>query len=291
MADREFSIVSPSGVTIPLAVDDPAAPYALMLGTTGLGVPPVVNRFVDSAGNGGTNRGKRYGMRPMDLPIFISGENRADMEAKLRALDAVVDPEEPGFSKVVATYADGTQWELPFSYVSGLEGDGSVSTTRKTEVPLSVMCPQPFWVSTVPVQFAVLASSSTDGLLPDLAALKTSPSDAVGTRAVFNPGDVAAPITWIITGPGGPASATLNGQGWTVESVLAGTANTITITKTDVGVSVVDETGANRYSDLGSAPKFFDAPAGTFEVDLELEDATTGSRIAGSFRPRRKRIY
>lgn len=289
MTDRALSIVSPTGVTIPLAVDDDG-PYAIMMPTTGLGVPPRVNRFVDSPGDGGSNRGKRYGMRPMDLPLFITGSDRADIEAKLRVLDSVVDPP-AGRAMLVATYSNGDVYQLPFDYVSGLEGDGSVSTTRKVEVPLSVMCPQPFWVARDPIQFSVGASDATDGLLPDLAALKMSPSDGIGVIDIVNPGDVAAPITWTIIGPGGPSTALLDGVGWEFDDVLASNANIITIVKTDRGITVTDETGANRYSGMADAPKFFDAPAGEFSVSLAMTDATDDSRISGNFQPRRKRVY
>ncbi len=289
MTDRALSIVGPTGVTIPLSVDDDG-PYAIMMPTTGLGVPPRVNRFVDSPGDGGSNRGKRYGMRPMDLPLFITGSNRADLEAKLRALDAVVDPP-AGRAMLVATYSNGDVYQIPFDYVSGLEGDGSVSTLVKVEVTLSVMCTQPFWEARDPVQFSVVASTATDGLLPDLGALKMSPADGIGVVTVVNPGDVPAPITWTITGPGGPSTAVLGSVGWQFNSVLASNTNVITIAKTDRGITVTDETGANRYSGMASAPKFFDAPAGAFDVSLALTGATSNSRIAGNFRPRRKRVY
>lgn len=290
MTDRRFFIETPSGDRLEL-VTGPGGPYSLMVGTMGLGVPPVRNRFTEGAGDGASFRGKSYGMRAMDLPIFVEGENRTEVESRVRVLANAVDvPAGEGLPKVVVEYATGEVYEMPFVYQSGLEGDGTKSTARRTEIPLSLLCPVPFWVARDAVSFTLTANPTPVGLLPDLAALPLAPSETFGAISVNNTGDVECPITWVITGPGGPASAELGGRGWEFETVLTG-GQIITIERTQNGVTVLDQTGASRYAELADAPFFFKLPKGTSVLNVSMIDATVASSIVGYFRPRKKVVY
>ena len=290
MTDRRFFLESPTGTRIEL-ITGQGGPYSLMVGTMGLGVPPVRNRFSQGADDGETFRGKAYGMRAMDLPIFVEGANRAEMEARVRALADVVDvPATEGMPKIIVEYASGEVYEMNFVYSSGLEGDGPKSTAQRTEVPLSVLCPLPFWVARDALQFTLQADPSPVGLLPDLAALPIASSETFGELTVNNPGDVECPITWVITGPGGPAGAELAGRGWEFEATLA-EGEIVTVERTQTGVTVKDNTAANRYSDMADAPFFSKLPKGASVLNVSMVDATTASSVVGYFRPRKKVVY
>jgi hypothetical protein len=288
MSDRQFSILSGTGEVLPLSTG-PTGDYALLVGVYGIGVPPVEPRYIEGAADGGVFRGKRYGMRPIDLPIHIGGVNRADMEQKVRDLARILD-DASGMPTLIAAYADGTVYRLPFVYVSGLEGDGTQSQRTSVVYTLSLMCPIPFWEARDAIQFSVPLVGATVGLLPDLAALQVMSSVSFGQVTATNPGDVETPITWIVTGPGGPASATLNGRGWTYESAIPA-GQSITLARDQSGVYVVNGAGASVYANMAPAPKFFNLPAGTSTVQLVLTGATGASTFAGFYKPRRKVVY
>lgn len=288
MADRQFSIVSADGEVIPLSTDR-EGDIALLVGVFGIGVPPVAPRFSEGAADGGSFRGKRYGMRVLDLPIHIRGTSRADIEDKVRVLARAVDDED-GLPKLVASYADGTVYELPFVYVSGLEGNGADSTNYGVQYTLSVTCPDPFWTARDAVQFSVSAGGAVVGLLPDLAKLQLMPSTTLGSLTVHNPGEVDALLSWVIRGPGTLVSAKINGVGWTYNSPLVA-GDVLTIVRTTTGVTVANQLGANKYGGLGPAPKFFSLPKGDTNVDLVMTGTTPASSVAGFFRPRRKVVY
>ncbi|WP_263729954.1 phage tail family protein [Cellulomonas sp. SG140] len=124
------------------------------------------------------------------------------------------------------------------------------------------------------------------GLLPDLSRLKVSASQMVGSLDLENSGDADAYPVWEVRGPGNhfkavaPSGDTLEWTG----SLLEG--QTITI-NTELG-TCVDQTGANRYSELATAPRMWAIPPGVTRAAVQFLDTTAGkSRIAVSWRPRR----
>ncbi|WP_241978865.1 phage tail family protein [Cryobacterium sp. Hh7] len=176
---------------------------------------------------------------------------------------------------LVAEYADGRTFELPFVYLSGLELSGTASGPRMAESLISIECPAPFWTARDALSFSVANESSGVGLLPNLAQLPVSRSAAIGSITLENPGDVDSDISWTITGPGGPTPISINGVGFVFEAVLQ-SGEVITIVRTPTGVKVLDQAGANRYADLGPAPKFPRLPAGISVVDIEMANASPG---------------
>jgi hypothetical protein len=110
----------------------------------------------------------------------------------------------------------------------------------------------------------------------------------LGAVEISNPGDVPADLTWEITGPGGPFTATAEtGESFTINEI--GDGETITV-DTRTG-AVTDQVGANRYATLGPAPKLFRLPEGTTTVEILLQDATISSRVVGRYRARREVVY
>jgi hypothetical protein len=276
MSDRTFSIVPAVGAAIELSTDA-EGDFALMVGVWGIGVPPVAPRFSEGAGDGALYRGGRYAMRTIDLPVFIRGTERADIEAKVRRLARAVDPAN-GLPKLVATYANGEVFELPFVYTSGLEGEGTESRNNRTQYVLSITCPDPFWTARDAKQFSLIANATAVGLLPDLARLQIASADTLGDFAIDNPGDVPSPLTWVITGPGGPASVTVDGKTWTYTGVLTAT-DTVKIERKPGGITITDKNGANKYSSMAAAPKFAELPPGPSNVAVTFTNASPGSYL------------
>ena len=124
------------------------------------------------------------------------------------------------------------------------------------------------------------------GLLPNLSRLNLSPSQLTGTLVLENPGDADAYPVWEVRGPGtnfravSPDGDVLAWNG----TLTAG--QTISI-DTERG-TVVDQTGANRYAELGPAPRMWTIPPGLTYASVQWEDTVLpSSRIAVSWRPRR----
>lgn len=289
MAEIDFSIVAPSGDVIPL-VSEPGerGDFRLRSGVDGFGVPTAIPRFVDSAGEGGTDRGGRTGMRDVDLPVEVRARSRQGMETNLRRLAAAFRRSSKGKPMLQAAYATGEVFQLPFVYLSGAESTYQGDGPFVHEWPLSLRCPKPYWVKRDAETFIVRNDSAVVGLLPDLSQLKVMRSQAIGSVTVENPGDVASPLTWILTGPGGPVHADIDGVGWTFKALLE-EGDVITID--GVTKRVTDQLGRNRYSDMGPAPKFFQLPEGKTRINIQMENATLASRVTGSYKPRRELIY
>lgn len=288
MADVEFSIESTVGV-IPLAseIGQPGA-FRLMKGTRGLGLPTDVVRLVDSASGGGTYRGHRVAMRGAVLVVEATGRDRTDSENKLRLLGRCIDAE--ASPQLVARYADGSVYRLGFYRTGGGDDTYQEWGETTTEWELDVTCPEPYWIADDPVPVRITNEGNEVGLLPDLAKLPVMPSSAYGSVPLENPGDVPSPISWRITGPGGPVVIAVGGRGFTVDTVLT-EGEVISVERTRTGWSVTDQTGANRYTDLGPAPKFPSAPAGVSQLVAAMENAVPdATEIAGFFRPMRKLV-
>jgi hypothetical protein len=264
MVDRQFAILGKS-VTIPLSTGG-EGDFVLTSGVVGLGVPPVAPRFVDSAFDGGLFRGKRYAMRNIDLPILIRGTSRDDMEEKITLLATAVD-DVKGVPLLRVRYTPGTDYKIPFVYVSGLELSGAKSSKWHTEVVLSLRCAQPFWEAITTETFEWYSGSSV---------------------SVTNNGDVSTPLTWDITGPG-TFTFSLTGQSWTLNDVPSGTS--IQVRASNNAFTVRDGSGANAYALLGPAPKFFDLPPGTSSIGVSVSGKTSATSVEGSFLERRKALY
>lgn len=279
MADVEFTIERAGYEAIVLDTDG-AAPYGLRSSSAGFGVPPVVSYYSEGAADGVTYRGGKTGARPVDIGIIFSGNGRISTGELIRALATLMrkrtNVEQP---KLVATYASGEVFELPFVYESGLELDFTDALPNTYRAVIAVTCPAPYWTARDALQFAVENTSTPTGLLPNLAELPVMSSSAISSIMVENPGDVDSDISWNLVGPGGPIPISVNGVGFVFETVLV-SGEVITITRTEQGVSVVDQLGARRYADLGPAPKFPRLPAGLSRVDIAMANASQGTWVA-----------
>lgn len=123
------------------------------------------------------------------------------------------------------------------------------------------------------------------GLLPNLSNLRVSPSQAMGKITLENLGDAEAYPVWNVRGPGNkfeaisPIGETLRWNG----TLPAG----VTLTVDTQSGTVIDSLGVNRYSELDAAPVMWAIQPGMHEATASLDNTTTASRIAVSWRARR----
>lgn len=265
--------------------------YILTTGVRGFGIPAPLLRIDKSAADGGVFRLSKRDVRDLDLPIVILGDESADVQSRLRRLANILR----GKVTIRAAYTDGSAYELDTYFNGGAETtfgqDGNKSLCRWV---VTLQAPQPYWTSSIPQTFSVSASTATRGLLGSasgfktLSALRVKSSQALGSVAIENVGDIASPVTWVITGPAATVSVSLNGVGFSYTSAI-GSGEVITI-NSELG-TVTDASGVNKYAGLGSAPKFFSIPSGTSTVSITATGADTTTRISGYFSPRREVIH
>lgn len=250
--------------------------YVLNPDFLGFGVPPAEVRIENSAGDGGVFRHAKRGVRVMDLPITVLGSDRADVQTKLRRLGKLTQ-NVFGPLTLEARYSDGETLSLQTYYTGGAESQwGSSAGLVWAKWVLSLQAPQPYWQSATVEQFTITQGATGRGLLPQLSKLKVSSSQALGTVLINNTGDVPTFPTYRITGPVEEFSVSDGTQGFSfVDSVADG--ETIFV-NTETG-EVYDQTGANRYPILGSAPKLFRLPVGESAIDILGTGATDDTRI------------
>jgi hypothetical protein len=263
MTDRTYRIVSPTAETITL---DPtgAGPYVLDNASQGIGWPSRIHNYVDSVGDGGTSRGSRYGIRPLDLTIYTIGSSRSDLDSKLEVLARVIDPQ-TGQSKLTCE-TGGLTWELPFDYSSGLEASGSDRGLTTSMSTVALMAPEPFWVSTTVTTSSVSLSGST---------------------TLTNSGDVSAPVKWQLSGANGVVDVRVNGEGFDFDATGA-SGQTFTFEKPKGRVRVTNGSGVNQYALLGAAPRFPSLRPGANSVTAS---STGGGTLTASFFARRRAMY
>ena len=289
MGNPAFSIESTAGAAIEIASEGvETGTYSFGKGTSGLGLPREVVTFRESAAGGGRVVSHRRAMRDAVLVINVHGSDRADVEAKARALGAALRTSSA--PTLVARYSDGETWRLPFVRNDGGEDSYDSGGDRLLTWQIDVRCPQPLWVREKPVDVPkVRASSERHGLLPYLTVMPLTGSTAAGAFSIENPGDEPVPIQWRLTGPAGVGSEVAVGsRGFTLASAIDNDEVISILYSPGVGWSVTDQDGENRYEILGPAPKFPLAPVGVAAGSAVLVDADSDTELAGWFVPQRE---
>jgi hypothetical protein len=264
--------------------------YVPQIGLRGFGIPSPILRIDPSASNGGTFRFSKRDVREINLPLMILGDSREETETKLRRLSYILRDK----AVLAITYENGEKWTLDVYLAGGGETQfGSTGNDYFCQWDLALQAPQPFWQSTAPFSVSIVSSSTARGLLAgsspkSLAFLRVKSSQAFGTVTVTNTGDVNAPAVWTIKGPSTMTTIQLNGVGFTFNDSIS-SATTITI-DCEAG-TVKDQTGANRYSGLSTAPKLFSIPPGDQTLTVSVTGATSDTKVTGTFSSRREVLH
>lgn len=272
MVNVNFALIGANGDEIVFDYQN----YVLNPDFTGFNVPPAQLRIENSAGDGGVFRHTKRGVRTLDIPITVLGNDRADVQAKLRRLGKLTQ-NTFGPLKVQARYTDGEVLELETYYTGGAEGQwGTSAGLVWAKWVLSLQAPQPYWQSATLEQFTVTRGSTGRGLLPQFSKLRISSSQALGTVLINNTGDVPMFPIYRIIGPITGLSISSNGDSFSfTDPIPAG--ETINI-NTETG-EVTDGSGANVYALLGPAPKLFRIPQGESAILINGTEVTDDTRV------------
>ncbi|BAU99612.1 phage tail domain-containing protein [Aurantimicrobium minutum] len=287
MVNVTLSLVGANGDEI---VFTDAGDYVLTTGLSGMGIPSTSVRIDDSASDGGVWRFSKRGIREMDLPVVVFGTDRVTVESNLRRLSNLLH-DKSGGTVLRASYSTGEVWELTQGhYVAGAETtkgeDANVAWSRWV---LSMQFANPFWIRQQAESFSVAVPGTGRSLIPDLAELRVTGSQAIGEIEIENLGDVEAYPVWSFQGPADAVSVTSqNGLSFEYAAPIA-TGSTITV-NTAAG-TVVDEDGVNQYANLAVAPKLFTLPAGNSSVTVEAVGADANTLISLYYQPRKEVVH
>lgn len=277
MVAISYSLRGSNGETITFDNDN----YVLNPGMIGFGIAPTAVRLDESAGIGGLFRHSRRSIRELDLPVTIVGNNRAEVQTKLRKL-ARITQDRRGPMRLRATYPNGQQLFLDLHYRGGAEGQwgedlGGLVWMRWV---LQLVAPQPFWESLQRQTIELTGGGTGRGLLPQLTKLRVSSSQALGDVSITSTADVEVFPVWTIEGPVDDFTVSNGTESWTISgSIPLGD----TVTVDTESKTVVDQTGANLYDRLGPAPKLFSLQPGETTLSITGQNATDETRILAEY--------
>ena len=259
-------------------------------GVTGLGLPPVAGQWLEGAGDGSSFRGKRNLSRDIDIPLLVAGGDRAGLIALTMRLTQLFEgapylrfredePNAPSWGCEVRRVGGG-------SYIYGVDTNGE----RDLTLVITVRSGDPFFTSSETIRKTIGGGGvpiAPKGLLPRLAALRISSSQALGSIDLDNTASsVDSFPVWKVYGPGfdflavSPKGEVL----WWRGSLATGETLTIDAKRG----TVIDGNGVNRYGLLDSAPRFWTIPHGFTTATASLQGITPGiSQVDCTWSPRR----
>ena len=255
--------------------------YVLNPDIIGLGIAPTEVRVDPSAGIGGVFRHSRRGVRELDLPVTIVGNNRADVQQKLRKL-ARITQDRRGPMRLRATYPDGQQLFLDLHYTGGAEGvwgEGAGGLTWMRWV-LQLVAPQPFWESLAKQSIQLAGGGTGRGLLPQLTKLRVSSSQALGDVSITSTADVEVFPVWTIRGPVDNFQVSNGVDSWSITGSILGTE---IVTVDTEKKTIVDQDGVNLYDRLGPAPKLFPFQPGETLISVTGVNATEETLVTAEY--------
>ena len=279
MVDVNYSLIGANSDTI----DFDYSNYILNPDFLGFNIPPALVRIESSAGDGGVFRHAKRGVRNLDLAITILGNDRADVQVKLRRL-AKMTQNKAGPLKLRANYSDGVSLELQTYYTGGAEGQwGSEAGMIWCKWVLSLQAPAPYWTSLNSISYVIGEEPTGRGLLPQLTKLKISSNNVLGSVIVNNLGDVPSFPKWTFMGP---ITNLLVSDGTFSFSIPDTIEAGDTITVDTATGEVYDQDNVNSYAILGDAPKLFALPPGLSTVTITADSTDDATRVAFFYAPK-----
>lgn len=254
-----------------------------LTGATGFGLAPKQVQWLEGAGDGAAYRGRRVLPRDIDLPLLIEGTDREDLKGLLSRLARVLSDE----CTLRFFEDDGTSWSANVVHVGGgdyVYGQDTIGE-RDLFTVITLRAGDPYFTFSNPTRKEIKNSTVRRSLIGKLSKLQLSNSQAIGSIELRNLGDTNAFPVWKIYGPGNtfravsPTGEVLQWNG----TLLAGQTLTIDVR----AGTVVDNTGANRYNELASAPRLWLVPPGTSTAECSLQDVTFASSITCTWSPRK----
>ena len=258
----------------------------------GLGMPGVSLQWFEGAGEGKSFRGGRTLGRVVDMPVKITGTDRADVLAKFSALARIMVLEN---SPVTLTLElDGEGWRSQVVRAGGGDytmGDDSDGATWLRTI-FTVESGSPYW-ERVNSEARVITPGGLGipliGPGQSLAQLRLSNTEGSGAVEFTNTGDVAAWPSWRVLPPF--QAFVFERDGLVLEWSQAATKTDGWIDVNSIDGTVTDETGENRYDGLADAPKFFSIPPGTTSAQVVLTAASGATRVNVAWHPRKVVLF
>ncbi|AGM12195.1 hypothetical protein ZEMLYA_20 [Streptomyces phage Zemlya] len=254
-----------------------------LTGASGLGLPPVSVQWIEGAGDGAVYRRTRVLPRDIDLPLDIVGRDRADLKNHLSRLSLML----AGPCTLRMIEEDGTDWSTQVVRVGGGEYTYGVDSIGSTDLQtvITLRAGDPYWTSSVITRKQVGGDLTSSPFLTNMVQMQVTASQAIGSILLENTGDAVAYPVWEIFGPGNNFKA-VSPSGQMLHWTGSLSAGQRLIIDTRQG-TVVDSTGANRYSELAAAPRFWAIDPGISTAEASLLDVTNASKIVCSWRPRK----
>lgn len=252
-------------------------------GVTGLGLPPKQIQWLEGAGDGAIARGRRTLARDIDLPLFIAGYDRDNLKSWLARLAIVLSET----ATLTFIDADEVHWVAEVEHVGGGTYTYGTDTVGETDFQtvITLRAGDPYFTSINAKQETIKKAIPARGLLPRLVNLQLTSSQQFGAITFTNDGDAPAYPVWSIIGPGSTFRA-VSPRGEVLQwNGVLGVGQTLTI-DTRAG-TVIDDTGANRYAELATAPRMWTVPPGSSSSQVELADVSAESAVDCTWRPRK----
>ncbi|PCG86352.1 phage tail protein [Streptomyces sp. WZ.A104] len=261
-------------------VADSGYGFQATAGLTGFGLPAVSAQWLEGAGDGARWRGQRVLSRDIDIPLDIVGHDRSHLRELVSRLARAVADE----MSLVIIDDEEVRWSTAVYRIGGGDID-LAGTQHDVQTVITVRAADPYFTASTVSTQTVGGDQGAASLLSSLAAVPLAASQAIGEITLENSGDAPAYPVWEVHGPGSnlevvsPTGEALTWNG----RLLAGER---LIVDTRQG-TVTDHAGANRYTDVGTAPRFWTVPAGTTTATVRLLDTTAASKVVCSWRPRK----
>jgi hypothetical protein len=169
-----------------------------------------------------------------------------------------------------------------------LEYGGDTAGSSWARFLLSFQAPQPYWESASTQSFKVTAGDTGRGLLPELTKLKVTSSNKLGQINVNNVSDVPVYPVWTILGPIDNFEVRSNALSFRFNRAIA--IGETVIVDTEAG-TVVDTSGANLYSILSDAPKFFPFLPGNSVIEVLGNSTDLNTSVAAAYNERYEVVH
>jgi len=269
MTTVSISLIGANADEIVLGTDVNETDYILGQSVAGFGLTGLSVNIVEGAGDGGKYLSTRRLSRDVDLPIYVVGNDRADVETKLRRLGRLLS-DRSGATRILASFSDATEYYLDGYLITG--GDVTYGEDAGKDYALwaiQLRCPQPYWTSTVATTLTLDDTEMTD-------------------VSLVNNGDIDTPIFIEITGEVTSVQFE-NTNGFILYEDIIASGEVITIDC--LNATVTNAFGVNKYSSLGPAPKMITVPRGTTTLQIDATTPVAGSSIVITFYERRELIF
>ena len=277
MIKTTFKLIGSNNDEILLSIDD-TTDYLIDRNVSGLALPPISVNISEGAGDGGRFQSSRRLPREIDLPLWVFGTDRNNVETKLRRLGKLISDRTGTGTKIQAIFEDTVletteTFTLEGFYTGGFDVNYGTKTGKDyAYVALTFKCPQPYWVNETETSVLVLGSETP-------ATVNINNVGDVETFPIF---EIKGQVTTNIT------LSNINGSITYAANIP--TSTTIVI-NTEEGTVVRKSDGANRYQNLGPLPKMFTLPEGESVLNITGTGISGTAEITVKWRTRREIVF